>query len=131
MPALHFAEQNLAPRAPTSPEFVRDLEETMAILVFPPGQIHPSLAHILEPGLRKDVAKRVNEAMLSSLGEDRRTRLYELVKTREWVEKKARDANRKLPFRMEIGLDSAETPYGSAAGLHPEHGNMGGGAMIL
>ena len=105
-PALDFATTHLAPRAPTNPEFLQDFERTMALLIFPPTDLASPLAALLEPSLRKDVAKRVNEAILSSQGERTKSKLLELVKTRAWAEKKAREAKKDLPERIDLGLDS-------------------------
>jgi len=104
-PALSFATTHLAPRAPTSPEFLQDLEQTMALLIFPPDNLAPPLAALLDTKLRKDVAKRVNEAILQSNGERTRSKLLELVRTRAWAEQKARDAKKDIPDRIDIGLD--------------------------
>ena len=104
-PALNFATTHLAPRAPTNPEFLEDLERTMAILIFSPENLSPPLAAILDMKLRKDVAKRVNEALLLSSGERTRSKLLELVRTRAWAEQKARDAKKDIPERIDLGLD--------------------------
>ncbi|MCJ1249818.1 hypothetical protein MMC30_007044 [Trapelia coarctata] len=104
-PALTFATTHLAPRAPTSPEFLEDLERTMALLIFPPDNLAPPLAALLDTNLRKDVAKRVNEAILLSQGERTKSKLLELVRTRAWAEQKARDAKKDLPDRIDLGLD--------------------------
>ena len=110
-PALTFATTHLAPRAPTNPEFLEDLERTMALLIFPPNNLAPPLAALLDPKLRKDVAKRVNEAILSSQGERTKSKLLELVRTRAWAEKKAREAKKDLPERIDLGLDPERNGY--------------------
>ena len=112
-PALTFATTHLAPRAPTSPEFLQDLEQTMALLIFPPDNLAPQLATILDPKLRSDVAKRVNEAILASLGERTRSKLLDLVKTRAWAEKKAREAKKDIPEKIDLGLDPDKEDHDS------------------
>ena len=77
----------------------------MALLIFPPENLAPPLAALLDTKLRKDVAKRVNEAILLSQGERTRSKLLELVRTRTWAEQKARDAKKELPERIDLGLD--------------------------
>jgi len=67
-PALEFATSQLAPRAPTNPQFLEDLERTLALLIFPSENLAPSLASLLHPDLRMDIATRVNEAILQSQG---------------------------------------------------------------
>uniref|UniRef100_A0A093XPZ9 Protein FYV10 n=2 Tax=Talaromyces marneffei PM1 TaxID=1077442 RepID=A0A093XPZ9_TALMA len=65
-PALEFATSQLAPRAPTNPQFLEDLERTLALLIFPSENLAPSLATLLQPNLRKDIATKVNEAILKN-----------------------------------------------------------------
>ncbi|KAL8747387.1 MAG: hypothetical protein Q9190_000733 [Brigantiaea leucoxantha] len=111
MPAINFATTHLAPRAPTNPEFLEDLERTMALLIFPPDNLTPSLTALLDPDLRKDVAKRVNEALLASQGERTKARLFELVRCRAWSEQKAREAKKNLPERIELGLNLPQNTH--------------------
>ena len=77
----------------------------MALLIFPPDNLAPQLAAILDPKLRSDVAKRVNEAILASLGERTQSKLLDLVKTRTWAEKKAREVKKDIPEKIDLGLD--------------------------
>ena len=118
-PALQFATENLAPIAPTNSQFLNDLEQTMALLVFEEMKLTPPLEAILDPALRIDVAKQVNEAILRANGEPAGTRLVELLKTRAWAEAEARRLGKPLPESMDIGLDP---PDGSNA---EGNGNLG------
>ncbi|KAJ5762156.1 uncharacterized protein N7511_005538 [Penicillium nucicola] len=102
--ALDFATLQLAPRAPTNPQFLEDLERTLALLIFPSDNLDPSLACLLDPALRKDIATQVNEAILQSQGARKEARLRNLVKLRTFAEKKARDAKRDIPDTLDIGL---------------------------
>lgn len=104
-PALDFATSELAPRAPTNPQFLEDLEKTLSLLIFPTENLSPSLAGLLDPELRKTIANRVNEAILQSQGANREARLRNLVKLRAWAEQKAREAKKDLPAKLDIGLD--------------------------
>ena len=103
--AIEFATTHLAPRAPTDPAFLNDLEKTMALLIFPPENLGPQLAELIDPSLRKQVANRVNEAILHSQGAKREARLRSLIRLRAWSENKARDMGRDLPDRLSIGLE--------------------------
>ena len=70
-PALNFASSQLAPRAATNTDFLKDLELTMSLLIFlpaPPGELQKELKELLEPSLRRNVASKVNEAILTSMG---------------------------------------------------------------
>jgi hypothetical protein len=106
-PALTFATTHLAPRAPTNPEFLEDLERTMALLIFPPDNLAPPLAALVDPNLRKNVANKVNEAILKSQGNDREARIRKLVRIRAWTEQKARESRKDIPV-LELGLDPEE-----------------------
>ncbi|KAA8649938.1 uncharacterized protein ATNIH1004_002617 [Aspergillus tanneri] len=103
-PALEFATLQLAPRAPTNPQFLEDLERTLALLIFPPENLTPSLAPLLHPDLRKEIATSVNEAILQSQGARKEARLRNLVKLRTWAEQKAREAKKDIPEKLDFGL---------------------------
>lgn len=104
-PALEFATNNLAPIAPSNPKFLEELERTMALLIFPPDNLAPPLAALLDPSLRKDVAQAVNEALLHSQGRSTRAKICDLVRLRSWSELKAREAKKDLPEKIELGLE--------------------------
>ncbi|KAF2143767.1 uncharacterized protein K452DRAFT_285810 [Aplosporella prunicola CBS 121167] len=107
-PALTFAQSELAPRAPSNQEFLEDLERTMALLIFPPENLTPPLAALLDPSLRQAVATRVNEAILFSQGASREAKIKQLVRLRAWAEQKARAARKELPPTLNLGLDPSK-----------------------
>jgi hypothetical protein len=80
------------------------LERTLALLIFPSDNLSPSLAFLLDPSLRKDIAQRVNEAILQNQGARKEARLRNLVKLRAFAEHKARDAKKDIPDKLDIGL---------------------------
>lgn len=94
----------------------------MALLIFPPENLSPQLAELVDPKLRSVVANRVNEAILDSQGATREARIRKLIRARAWSEKMAREggagtgSGRKidLPDRLELGLD--DLPVGEAPG---------------
>lgn len=104
-PALEFATKQLAPRAPSSPVFLKDLEQTMALLIYPADKIQSPLKELLDPALRHSVAARVNEAILVSQGRRREAHIRHLVRLRAWAEQKARDAKSNLPPKIDTGLN--------------------------
>jgi hypothetical protein len=77
----------------------------MALLIFPPENLSPSLAQLLEPDLRQEVANDVNEAILASMGARREAQLRNLVRLRSWAESKARSAGKDIPSKLPLGLD--------------------------
>ncbi|KAI9883578.1 MAG: hypothetical protein M1823_004652 [Watsoniomyces obsoletus] len=119
-PALTFAQTVLAPRAPSNPEFLEDLEQTMALLIFPPEDLARPLAGLLDPELRKSVAERVNTALLKNEGARREARLRKLFALRAWVEKRLREAKKDLPDKLSLGLDleEEEEQDGTTNGAH-------------
>ncbi|KAK6350241.1 hypothetical protein TWF696_006476 [Orbilia brochopaga] len=116
-PALTFAEKQLAPRAPEYPEFLRDLERTMALLCFPPDQLSPPLAKLMDPDMRKEVAAQVNEAILSHQSVLPEAKLRSLVRLRAWVEAKAAKSEserlRSIPH-LDLGLVPSKAENGSS-----------------
>ncbi|EQB58759.1 ran binding protein in the microtubule-organising centre [Colletotrichum gloeosporioides Cg-14] len=104
-PALTFATHHLGPRAPTDPRFLKDLEETMALLVFPHSDLEPQLAAILHPDLRRGVADDVNKAILQRETERREASIRNLIRMRAWAENTARAEKKALPDRISIGLN--------------------------
>ncbi|KNG47085.1 CTLH domain containing protein [Stemphylium lycopersici] len=110
-PALNFASSQLAPRAATNQDFLKDLELTMSLLIFlpaAPGTLQRELNELLEPSLRRNVASRVNEAILTSMGAHGESRMRSLVRLRQWAETKARQAGKDLPPSLPLGLQDAD-----------------------
>lgn len=109
-PALSFASSQLAHRAANNPGFLKDLELTMTLLIFLPatGKLQKELSELLEPSLRRDVASRVNEAILTSMGARGEARMRSLVRLRQWAETKAREANKEIPPVMPLVLQEAD-----------------------
>ncbi|KAL6719130.1 hypothetical protein ACLMJK_003367 [Lecanora helva] len=112
MPAVRFAQEHLAPRAPTKPEFLEDLERTMALLIFDPDKLSPPLIALLQPELRQEVGQRVNRALLASRGERTKATLYDLVNLRAWANQKAKEAKKEhLPDQVELGFDTVQNGH--------------------
>jgi len=85
--ALQFAQEELAPRGEESPEFLSELERTMALLAFdatpnPP----PAIAELLSPAQRMKTAGEVNAAILESLSQGKEVKLVGLLKLLCWGE---------------------------------------------
>lgn len=84
---------------------MEDLERTMALLVFPSDSLEPPLAALLQPTLRRQVADRVNKAILSSQNIRRDAAIRGLVRLRAWAEDTARQSKKDLPSHLDLGLD--------------------------
>jgi glucose-induced degradation protein 8 len=106
----------------------------MALLIFPPENLSPQLAELVDPHLRSEVANRVNEAILDSQGAKREAQISKLVRLRAWSEKVAREGEagtgggRKidLPDRLELGLDELPAGSGSGSGVRGSHHDRNG-----
>ncbi|KAI1097935.1 CTLH/CRA C-terminal to lish motif domain-containing protein [Jackrogersella minutella] len=109
-PALEFAQTQLGPKAPRTPQFLEDLEKTMSLLVFDHANLDPSLEELLKPGLRREVAVKVNKAILESQHQRRDAAIRHLVQMRAWSEEVVRKEGKKdLPSRIDLGLDGDDS----------------------
>ncbi len=106
-PALTFASAELAPRAPLKPEFLEELEQAMALIVFPRDRLEPRLAALLQPDLRRQVADRVNQAVLGCENEHRELSNRNLNRLRLWSDRNGRDE--KLPALSGIDMALGES----------------------
>ncbi|KAH9487023.1 Protein GID8-like protein [Psilocybe cubensis] len=85
--ALTFAQEELAPRGEESPEFLSELERTMALLAFDSAPNAPAaIAELLSPAQRMKTAGEVNAAILESLSQGKEVKLVGLLKLLCWGE---------------------------------------------
>lgn len=110
-PALEFATKKLAPRAAANSEFLRDLEKTMALLIFPHDNLAPELGALLRADLRRVTASKVNAAILERQARRREAAIRQLVKMRAWAETSARSKKKDLPDRIDLGLYGEDHEY--------------------
>lgn len=110
LPAIQFATEQLAPRAPTNPQYRQALERTMALMVYPANKIPLEFKELLDLKLREQVATEVNQAILESKGERREAKIRELVKTRVWAETQAKAAGVRLPAQPYMDLRLGDDP---------------------
>lgn len=81
----------------------------MSLLIFlPSDNLQPQLAELLKPTLRRQVASKVNEAILTSMGTRGESRMRSLVRLRLWAETKAREVGKDLPPSLPLGLQDGE-----------------------
>lgn len=78
----------------------------MALLIFPHDNLTGPLKGMLDPDVRQSMATRVNEAILSSQGARSQAKLRSLVRLRAWAERKAREAGKDLPARIDLWGES-------------------------
>lgn len=85
--ALEFAQEELAPRGEESPEFLSELERTMALLAFESSPLMPtSVSELLSPAQRLKTAAEVNAAILESLSQGKEAKLVGLLRLLCWGE---------------------------------------------
>lgn len=85
--ALQFAQEELAPRGEESPEFLAELEKTMALLAFDPQtSTPPVISELLSSAQRMKTAGEVNAAILESLSQGKEVKLVGLMKLLHWGE---------------------------------------------
>lgn len=106
-PVVKFAQDQLAPRASTKKEFLKDLEETMVMLFFTPDKMPPAQQRLLSPDLREEVADKVNKAILYHHGRRREAAIRNLIKMRAWAENIAREKKMDLPDKIDLGLTTS------------------------
>lgn len=98
--ALQFATLELAPRGAQNPEFLADLEKTMALLAFPhlardDQPVDPAflaITQLMKRTQRVKVAKELNAAILESQGQGMETKLGGLVRLMMWGEERLNKA---------------------------------------
>lgn len=85
--ALQFAQDELAPRGEENPEFLTELERTMALLAFD-SVVNPpaAIGDLLSPAQRLKTAGEVNAAILESLSQGKEVKLVGLLKLLCWGE---------------------------------------------
>jgi hypothetical protein len=109
--AISFAKDQLAPRASVNKEFLGDLEQTMSLLVFSHDSLSPQIAALMQPELRRQVADKVNQAILKRQGHSVESRIKEWVRARTWAEQYARKTKKDVPAHIPIGLDGDNEEY--------------------
>jgi len=85
--ALEFAQEELAQRGQENPEFLSELESTMALLAFDSSvSAPPAISSLLSPHQRMKTASEVNAAILESLSQGKESKLVGLLKLLCWGE---------------------------------------------
>ena len=111
MTAIQFARDQLGPRASRQPAFLKPLENTMAILLYPRDSLKPEQAAIMHPNLRREVSDMVNKAIMHRQTQRTEAALRHLLKIRAWGEDKGRSSGISLPEKIELGLDGDDSFY--------------------
>lgn len=118
--AIKFASEQLGPRAPRHPEFLEDLEKTMALFLYPRNDLRSEQQALLHPDLRMEVADKVNKAIVFRQTKRREAAIRQLIKVRTWAEQSVRAVNKDLPDSLDFGLNGeAVRPSRDTDGAEP------------
>ncbi|KIM75398.1 hypothetical protein PILCRDRAFT_827309 [Piloderma croceum F 1598] len=108
--ALEFAQEELAPRGEESPEFLSELERTMALLAFEASASSPqAISELLSPAQRMKTAGEVNAAILESLSQGKEVKLVGLLKLLCWGESMLEERIEFPKVDLREGLLSLDT----------------------
>jgi len=88
--SLVYAHDKLAPLVEQNPDFLPDLEEVMMLLASADASRSPS-AHLLSAQQRRDVANKLNEAVLRAQGHEEHPSLLVLLRALRWAQAELRD----------------------------------------
>ncbi|BEI82386.1 hypothetical protein CcaverHIS002_0302540 [Cutaneotrichosporon cavernicola] len=102
--ALQFATLELAPRGAQNPEFLADLERTMALLAFPDlakddassDSSFEAITQLMKRTQRVKVAKELNAAILESQGQGMETKMAGLLRLMKWGEDRLEKNNLRV-----------------------------------
>ncbi|KAI8580411.1 hypothetical protein K450DRAFT_173625 [Umbelopsis ramanniana AG] len=81
--ALDFASEEMAPRGEENPEFLEELERTMALMAFEDTRQSP-VSDLLHPAQRQKTASELNAAILTSQSQEKDPKLPSLLRMLVW-----------------------------------------------
>lgn len=102
--ALEFAQEYLAPHGEENPEFLGELERTVALLAFEDAKNSP-VADLMDVAQRQKTASELNAAILSSQCQEEEPKLPHLLKMMIWSQNRLQD---KVSFPQVKDLVTAE-----------------------
>jgi len=83
--AIQFAQEELAPQGEENPQFLEELERTMALMAFEDTSKSP-LSSLLDSSQRQKTASELNAAILTSLSQEKDPKLPILLKMLKWAQ---------------------------------------------
>eukprot|EP00871_Galdieria_phlegrea_P003278 jgi/Galph1/3951/GphlegSOOS_G2626.1 len=101
--ALKFAQEELAPKGEENPGFLEELEKVMALLAFDDRTSSP-VAYLLQPSQRQKTASELNQAILTSLAQEKDPRLPNLLKTLLWAQEQLKNKAIFPEMDLETGM---------------------------
>ncbi|KAI8926758.1 CTLH/CRA C-terminal to lish motif domain-containing protein [Entophlyctis helioformis] len=102
--AIEFAQEELAPRGEENPEFLEELERTMALLAFDDTRTSP-VGDLLDNSQRQKTASELNAAILTAQCQEKDPKLPSLLKMLVWAQNQLEE---KMTFPKIRNLVTAE-----------------------
>eukprot|EP01027_Heterolobosea_sp_BB2_P020602 GEZU01029400.1.p1 GENE.GEZU01029400.1~~GEZU01029400.1.p1 ORF type:complete len:226 (-),score=54.14 GEZU01029400.1:67-744(-) len=102
--ALHFAQDELAPRGEEDKRFLEELEKTMALLAFEDMSNCP-VRDLLDTSQRQKTASELNAAILTNQCQEKNPKLPSLLKMLVWAQNRL---DEKAKYPKIVDLVSAE-----------------------
>ncbi|EGF83232.1 hypothetical protein BATDEDRAFT_85821 [Batrachochytrium dendrobatidis JAM81] len=109
--AIEFAQEELAPRGEENPEFLNELERTMALLAFEDTYKSP-VGDLLNHSQRQKTASELNAAILTTQCQEKDPKLPSLLKMLVWAQNQL---DEKVVYPKIKDLVTAEFENGSAS----------------
>jgi hypothetical protein len=105
--ALLFAQEYLAPLGEESPEFLEELERTLALLAFEDPQVSP-VKDLLGVQRRQQAASELNSAILHAQCQEKEPKLPNLLKMLKWSQSRLDDLS-DAPYPKIEDFESGDT----------------------
>lgn len=105
--AVEFAQNQMAEQGKENPEFLEELERTMALLAFENAQDSP-FGELLLLSQRQKVASELNAALLAEENQPTSPRLAKIMKLLEWSQSELDRNKVKYPKMTDLATASIE-----------------------
>ncbi|KAJ3056680.1 hypothetical protein HK097_005081 [Rhizophlyctis rosea] len=102
--AIAFAQEELAPRGEENPEFLEELERTMALLAFEDTAKSP-VGDLLEHAQRQKTASELNAAILTAQCQEKDPKLPSVLRMLVWAQNQLDD---RLVYPRIVNLSTAQ-----------------------
>mmetsp|Transcript_22464 Transcript_22464/g.31303 ORF Transcript_22464/g.31303 Transcript_22464/m.31303 type:complete len:259 (-) Transcript_22464:14-790(-) len=107
--ALDFAQKELAPNSEFNPQFMEDLEKTMALLAFEDQSKCP-LGNLLDGSQRQKTASELNSAILLNLHQEKDPKLPKILQTLKWAQNQLESKGVKFPKINNVVTGEFDSP---------------------
>lgn len=110
---LEFAQSELSARGEENPEFLEELEQSLALLAFEDPTTSP-YADLLKTSQRLKLVSELNSALLASQDQETTSRLSVLMKLVLWAQDQLQKKGLTFPKLTNIASGKLETSTDSA-----------------